>query len=186
MYRGALETFLVPGDLQRLSHKRLEFLMAQFPRFLPSGLGALLAFAIYGLEKHLTGVLHPTWTRKLGFQPVVGGNKEAENVADLIDVILASSCVPPVLPGEGYRGLRVLDGGIIDSVPAHLADGREGATLVLLSKRYRQPLPEAGRRIYVQPSQAITIDKFDYANPEGLQQTYDLGLMDGEAFAKAV
>ena len=183
MYRAALERFLGPGDLERLSGTRLEFLMAAFPRFLPAGLGAMLAFSVYGLEKHLTGVLHPCWTRKLAFEPLAIGNQEADDIADLINIILASSCVPPVLPGNGYKGRRVLDGGIIDNVPAHLADGREGRTLVLLSKRYKKPLPGPGQRVYVQPSEPIRIDKFDYANPEGLQQTYDLGLKDGARFA---
>ena len=54
-----------------------------------------------------------------------------------------------------------------------------------MSKRYRQELPLPGQRIYVQPSEQITIDKCDYANPEGLQQTYDLGRRDGAAFATA-
>jgi predicted acylesterase/phospholipase RssA len=183
MYRQALEQFLRPEDLEKLSARRVEFLMARFPRLLPASLGTLLAFTVYGLEKHLTGTLHPTWTRKLGFTPVVASNADAVSVADLVDSVLASSCVPPVLPGEGYRGQRVLDGGIIDNVPAHLADGRKGRTLVLLSKRYKAPLPAGGTRVYVQPSQQITIDKFDYANPQGLQETYDLGFRDGERFA---
>ena len=97
-------------------------------------------------------------------------------------MILASSCVPPVLPGDGYKGEAVLDGGIIDNVPAHLADGRSGHTLVLLSKRYRRPLPQHANRLYVQPSRPIRIDKFDYANPDGLQETYDQGLEDGRQF----
>jgi predicted acylesterase/phospholipase RssA len=182
MYREALERFLVPEDLARLSGKRLEFLMARFPRYLPSTLGTLLAFSVYGLEKHVTGVLHPCWTSKLGFEPLARGNVEAEDIGDFIDIILACSCVPPVLPGEGYKGQRVLDGGIIDNVPAHLADTREGNTLVMLSKRYKKPLPEPAQRVYVQPSEQIQIDKFDYANPEGLQETYDLGFKDGAHF----
>lgn len=184
MYRQALEEFLRPEDMAALADKRLEFLMARFPRYLPSTLGTLLAFSLYGLEKHLTGVLHPGWTRKLGFTQVVHGNQDATSAADLVDIVLASSCVPPVLPGKGYRGQRVLDGGIIDNVPAHLADGREGRTLVLLSKQYRRALPEPGQRVYAQPSAAIRIDKFDYANPGGLQATYELGLRDGECFAR--
>ena len=185
MYRQALEMFLQADDLERLGGKQLEFLMARFPRYLPSSLGAMLAFSVYGLEKHLTGVLHPSWTRRLGFSQVVANSRDAVDVSDLVESILASSCVPPVLPGKGYRGQRVLDGGIIDNVPAHLADGREGRTLVLLSKRYRSPPPEPTQRVYVQPSEQITIDKFDYANPVGLQQTYDLGLRDGADFAKS-
>lgn len=184
MYREALETFLMPEDMERLLNKRLEFLMAIFPRFLPSSLGTPLAFTLYGLEKHLTGVLHPKWTRKLGFQPLAVGNQDADDIADLIEIILASSCVPPVLPGKGYKGQRVLDGGIIDNVPAHLADNKEGRTLILLSKRYKKLLPQSSQRVYVQPSEAIRIDKFDYANPEGLQQTYDLGFRDGTRFAR--
>ncbi len=185
MYREALEQFLVPADLEALAGKQLAFLMARFPRALPSFPGAVLAFLIYGLEKRLTGKLHPTWTGSLGFQPVVRGNRDVDDVAGLIDIILASSCVPPVLPGPGYEGMRVLDGGVIDNVPAHLADGREGKTLVLLSKQYGQPLPVLEERVYVQPSQPIRIDKFDYANPEGLQETYDLGVKDGMAWARA-
>lgn len=184
MYRTALERFLAPADLEQLAGKRLEFLMAQFPDFLPSSLGTMAAFTVYGLEKHLTGVLHPRWTQKMGFVPVTRSNRDADDVADLIDIILASSCVPPVLPGKGYKGLRVLDGGIIDNVPAHLADEREGQTLVLLSKRYKRPLPPPSRRVYVQPSEPIRIDKFDYANPGALQDTYDLGLRDGIRFAQ--
>jgi predicted acylesterase/phospholipase RssA len=182
MYREALEMFLAQEDLQRLQDKQLAFLMARFPRYLPSSVGALVAFSIYGLEKHLTGKLHPNWTRSLGFTPIVAGNQDVEEIGGLVDIVLASSCVPPVLPGKGYQGQRVLDGGIIDNVPAHLADGREGRTLVLLSKKYRQPLPEPGARVYAQPSEAITIDKFDYANPDSLQVVYDLGLRDGAAF----
>ncbi|KAA1190506.1 patatin-like phospholipase family protein [Pseudohalioglobus sediminis] len=183
MYRRALEEFLVEDDLVALQDRRLEFLMARFPRYLPTTPGTLLAFSLYGVEKHLTGVLHPSWTRRLGFEQLVQGNHDVDSVEELIEIILASSCVPPVLPGNGYRGQRVLDGGIIDNVPAHLADGLEGRTLVLLSKRYPRPLPEPGRRVYVQPSQPVRIDKFDYANPEGLQETYDLGRRDGQAFA---
>ena len=184
MYRKAMEDFLVPADLESLADKRLEFLMSRFPRFLPTTLGTAIAFMIYGLEKHITGALHPTWTRRLGFQPLVQGNRDANDVKDLVDIILASSGVPPVLPGDGYKGQRVLDGGLIDNVPAYLADGREGMTLVLLSKRYKKPVISTANRIYVQPSEPIRIDKFDYANPAGLQQTYDLGLRDGEQYAR--
>ena len=184
IYHEMMETFLRPTDLEQLADKRVEFLMAQFPAYLPSGIGAALAFAVYGVEKRLTSSLHPSWTHKMGFKPIVKGNQDAQNLAELIDIILAASCVPPVLPSNGYKGIRVLDGGIIDNVPAHLADGREGRTLVLLSKRYKHVLPEPGKRVYVQPSEVIMIDKFDYANPTGIQEAYDLGLKDGADFSK--
>ncbi len=186
MYRGALKQFLTTADMDYLSQKRIEFLISTFPPLLPGGLGALAAFTIYGLEKHLIGVVHPSWTQKLGFKPLVQGNHDAEGVDDLIDMIIAASCVPPVLSAGGFRGMQVLDGGIIDNVPAHLANGREGRTLVLLSKRYKKQIPQVPGRVYVQPSEPIRIDKFDYANPSGLQETYDLGIQDGAKFATSI
>ncbi|MEM8562793.1 MAG: patatin-like phospholipase family protein [Pseudomonadota bacterium] len=182
MYRKALEDFLQPGDLKTLGSITLEFLMARYPRWMPSGVGALLAFSIYGLEKHLTGVLHPSWTQRLGFQPLIAGNRDVTSEQELIDVILASSTVPPVLRTQGFRGQRVLDGGIIDNVPAFLTESRAGDTLVLLSKRYRQPLPVSDSRYYMQPSEPIRIDKFDYTNPSGLKDAFDLGRRDALKF----
>ena len=129
MYREALEVFLTPADLQKLEGKTLAFLIARFPSYLPQTIGTMLAFLIYGLDKHLTGDLHPSWTRKLGFQPIVEGNREANTLQELVSTILAASCVPPVLPHGRYKGMRVLDGGIIDNAPAYLADnphGRQG------------------------------------------------------------
>jgi hypothetical protein len=76
----------------------------------------------------------------------------------------------------------VLDGGIIDNVPAFLASDKPGRTLVLLSKRYRRVLPEPGRTWYVQPSEPIRLDKFDYANPEGLREAFELGWRDAGSF----
>ena len=73
---------------------------------------------------------------------------------------------------------------MIDNVPAFLADNRSGETLVLLSKRYRRELPTVPGRTYVQPSAPIRMDKFDYANPDGLQEVFELGAADGRAFAQ--
>lgn len=184
MYREALEGFLDASDLESLRPVRLAFLMSVSPRLLSGSAAALLAFSIYGLEKHLTNRVHPRWTRKLGFTPLVAGNREAASVSDLVEIILNASCVPPVLPSAGYHGKPVLDGGMIDNVPASLTEDRPGQTLVLLSKRYHGPLPRHPGRIYVQPSEPIRLDKFDYANPDGLRETYELGLMDGKRYAE--
>lgn len=183
MFMRAAREFLTPADLQTLASKRLEFLVTRIPGVWPGGLAAMVAFAIYGLDKRITGALHPSWTQKLGFEPRVWSNQDAHDLEDFILMMMASSSVPPVMPSPPYRGDRVLDGGIIDNVPAHLADGRPGRTLVLLSKRYRHPLPEGGVRTYVQPSQAIMLDKFDYADSVALQAVYDLGLADGKRWA---
>jgi predicted acylesterase/phospholipase RssA len=182
MYREALEQFLTDADLHALGDRQLEFLMAIPPTYLPGALGPLAAFPVYGLEKRISGAVHPGWTKKMGFRPLVKGTRDVERAAQLVEIILGASCVPPVLPSPGVNGLRVLDGGLIDNVPVDLVAGRSGATLVLLSKRYARELPTVEGRVYVQPSVQIALDKFDYANPGGLQETYELGFSDGQRF----
>lgn len=184
MNRYAMETLLGPADLKLLRRVSLEYLMARYPRYLTGSVAALVAFSLYGVEKQLRGRVHPRWTRKLGFTPLIAASQDAKTIGELIEMIIGSSCVPPVMPCNGYRGEPVLDGGVIDNVPAFMTDGRSGDTLVLLSKRYKGGLPTVPGRIYVQPSQAIALDKFDYANPDGLQATFDLGLNDGRLFAE--
>jgi predicted patatin/cPLA2 family phospholipase len=79
----------------------------------------------------------------------------------------------------------VLDGGLIENIPVRLADKEPGETLVLLSRKYERELPSTKRVTWVQPSEQIKIDKFDYANPGGLQDTFDLGIADGRMFAQS-
>lgn len=183
MYRRAMEDLISPSDLGQLEEKKLEFLIARPPRHLPGALGPLVGFTVYGLEKRITGRVHPRWSRQLGFQPLIAEASRAADVQDLIAMVLAASSVPPVLPSPPYRDQAVLDGGMIDNVPAFLADERPGQTLVLLSKRYQGALPDVPGRTYVQPSQPIRMDKFDYANPDGLQEVFEMGAADGRAFA---
>jgi len=185
MYRQVMREFLSADDLIALQQKTLEFLIARRPGHLPGVLGPLVGFTVYGLEKKVTGRVHPRWSRKLGFVPIVANAAEAEDVQALVDMVLAASCVPPVLPSPPYKDQHILDGGMIDNVPAFLADERSGETLVLLSKRYSRDLPDIPGRTYVQPSAAIRMDKFDYANPDGLQEVFDLGAADGRAYASS-
>lgn len=179
MYRGALEAFIGAGELARMHMKTVRFLMSDFPQALGGPLGALVGFAVYAAEKRLRDPVHPQWGRLAGFRPVVGEVSRCQTAAEVVDLAMAASCVPPVLPGGRHDGRPVLDGGLVDNVPLVLAEGEPGHTLVLLSKRYSGPLPTRAATTYLQPSAAIRIDKFDYANPEGLQDAYDLGLADG-------
>ena len=50
-----------------------------------------------------------------------------------------------------WKGRYVLDGGVVDNVPVCALDDAPGATLVLLTRRYRA-LPDIPGRTYVQPS----------------------------------
>ena len=186
MYREALRAFIGPADFESLKKTSVHFLMSDYPRWLGGALGAATALCIYGLEKTLRNdPIHPKWPAKAGFRPLIGRAADCRNAQDYIEMVLASSCVPPVLP-EGRLGDRkVLDGGLIENIPVRLAENEPGETLVLLSRRYERELPSTKRVTWVQPSKPIRIDKFDYANPEGLQETFELGIDDGRRFGRS-
>ncbi|MFW2386998.1 MAG: patatin-like phospholipase family protein [Polyangiales bacterium] len=186
MYREALGELLAPDDLDVLNRKSVHLLMSDYPRWISGALGAATALCIYGLEKKFRkDPIHPKWPAKAGFKPLVGRAADCNNLHDYIDMVLAASCVPPVLP-EGRLGDRkVLDGGLIENIPVRLAENEPGETLVLLSRKYERPLPSKERVTWVQPSKPIKIDKFDYANPDGLQETFEIGIDDGRRFARS-
>lgn len=170
----------------------VDVLLTRPPERLPTTGALLVGFAAYALDRRLRDAVHPTWPRALGYRPELvrvqdvlaahagDARAAAEAVAALI---LASSCTPPVTPYFRYGGRPVLDGGIVDNVPAFAVPGHCKRALVLLTRRY-----PAGRfagdprRRYVQPSRPIPISKWDYTSPELLQATYDLGRRDGECF----
>lgn len=186
MYREALDEFIARDDLATIQRSSVHFLMSAYPRWLRGVLGGLAALSVYALEKTLRNdPLHPRWPAKLGFQPLVARAADCESHEDYIDLVLAASCVPPVLPEGRFGDRDVLDGGLIENIPIRLAADQPGRTLVLASRTYPHPLPSTDRVTWVQPSEPITIDKFDYANPEGLQRTFDLGFRDGRDFRRS-
>ncbi|MDH3728961.1 MAG: patatin-like phospholipase family protein [Myxococcales bacterium] len=184
MYREALELLIGPEDLATLNRISIHFLMSGAPKWLSGAASAVLGLAIYGLEQAFSNPLHPKWPKRAGFRPIVGRANDCKTVSEYIDLVLAASCIPPVLPEGKHENEDVLDGGLIDNVPTLLARDEPGETLVLLSSKYESSLPTRPCMTYVQPSKPIGIDKFDYANPDGLQETFELGLVDGARFAR--
>jgi predicted acylesterase/phospholipase RssA len=186
MYREALNQFIAGDDLATIKQSSVHFLMSSYPTWLRGAVGGIAALSIYTMEKMLRNdPLHPRWPAKFGFKPVVGTASDCHSHEDYIDLVLAASCVPPVLPEGRFGNRDVLDGGLIENIPVRLAADQPGRTLVLASRKYPHRLPSTERVTWVQPSEPIKIDKFDYANPEGLQETFDLGLRDGREFGRS-
>lgn len=186
MYREALRVLMQPEDLPELKRSKVHFLMSGSPSWVRGRASTFLGFSIYALEQTLLNPIHPTWPKRAGYRPLVGRVADCNTLDELVELILAASCIPPVLPGGRHRDEPVLDGGLIDNVPIELADDQPGDTLVLMSQRYENTPRKRPGMTYVQPSKTIKIDKFDYANPDGLQETFELGLHDGTRFAEQV
>lgn len=185
MYRGAILASLNDEVLARLrAGPELRVLIAHPPA--ERALAAILVagLAAYRLERVARGNVHPRWARRLGFRPLVIPVSSCATAEDLADLILHSSCTPPLTPLFRRAGRVVVDGGIVEPVPAELLADCE-RTLVLLTRRHRpELLPRSPRRLYVQPSQPVPVAMWDYANPAAIQATFDLGRRDGEAFAR--
>jgi len=184
MYRDGILSIFEEANIALLQKKNINILMAAPPDGMHPVLAAITGLLLYSVEKRIKYPLHPEWSRKAGFSPVTGNVRQCRNISDLAELILRSSCMPPIMPYLKLNGKYMLDGGLIDNVPAWLLDNERGKKLILLSRRYndRPDIFAIGDRVYVQPSSEVLIKRWDYTSPEGLQDAYDMGLMDGENF----
>ena len=150
-----------------------------------SGRGAyLLGLLTYVAEQRVRPRLHATWGRRLGFRSEVVPVSECETPEALADLILHSSCTPPVTPVYRRGGGTVIDGGVVDAVPVESVSPAR-STLVLLSRHEPdEHLPQVAGRTYVSPSRPIPVAKWDYTSGDGVRRTFELGREDGAAFVR--
>ncbi len=184
MYRKAVLALFDRATLAKVhAGPDIRMLLGHMPGWLGPRTGALVAAAAYNFDKRIRGLVHPTTPSAMGFRPEVVSVRECGTPAHLADLILASSCSPPMTPLLTWKGRYVLDGGVVDNVPVCALDDAPGETLVMLTRRY-PALPVIPGRTYVQPSAKIAVSAWDYTSAEGLQAAYDLGRRDGETFVR--
>lgn len=184
LYRHIIETSITPQGLELL-HKgpHNHILVARIPNWLNPGSATLLGILGYQLEKKLFAPVHPKFGRKLGFQSEFIKVQNCQSIPMLSDLILSSSCTPPFTPQMYLSERPVLDGGMIDNVPVHGVEHYPGKTLVLCSRPYKR-LPEIKNRTYIAPSRPLTIESWDYTNPEGVLESFNQGKTDALTFLK--
>ena len=184
MYRKAVLDLFDAAALAKVhAGPEIRMLLGHMPRWLGPRTGVLAAAAAYNFDKRIRRIVHPTTPFAIGFRPEVVSVRECATPEDLADLILASSCSPPMTPLLKWKGRYVLDGGVVDNVPVCALDDAPGETLVMLTRRYPK-LPDIPGRTYVQPSVKLAVSAWDYTSAEGIQSAYDLGRRDGEAFVR--
>lgn len=158
-----------------------------FPRRIPAVAAAGLGLATYNLEKSVRkAMVHPRWGRLVGFSPLVFDARACETKEELASLILASSATPPFTPIGSFRGKALLDGGLIDNVPAFAAeaDAKIRRNLVLLTRPYPAPaLRDQAARTYFAPTQPVPIERWDYTRPHLLDETIAMGEREAEVHA---
>lgn len=188
IYRKALRALLGGESFRQLLWRAPE-IRVQYSR-LPPGMSparALLrAMVAYNFEKYWRGSLHPTFGHRLGFTREVKRVQDCRSERELVDLLFASSCMPPFTPFLQIDGVACLDGGLVDNVPIATVAEVPGQTLVLVTRRYKGFAPVFARdgRVYVQPSERVAASSWDYTSPASYQKTYDLGRRDGDQFLK--
>ena len=158
----------------------LRIVISHPPRLLGAGFGSLAAAAVHELEKRVTNRLCPHWARFLGFSTSTVRARDCSTPEELVHAIFQSSAAPPVFPVTLRNGRPALDGGLVENVPlSAVAECRR--PLVLLSRHHRR-LPRSGREVYACPSRPVPVSPWDFASPDKVVETYDLGRSDGARF----
>ena len=184
MYRRVITETIGPDGFERLkSGPEIRVQLTRLPRWVGPRAGVLLGLFAYSVEKALSSPVHPRAGHRVGFVSEVASVSDCQDVEELADLLLSSSCVPPFTPVLRHQGRTVLDGGVVENVPVTALGAGRASVLILLTRTYEpHRLPKVPGHVYVQPSRKLPISKFDYTWPEGLDDAWDLGVSDGEAF----
>ena len=196
MYRRAIVETLDARALDVLAEAPPIDVLVARPPALPAPAALLAGYVSYLLERRVHARVHPQWPRAIGFrgelytmQQHAAAAPAAERADAIADLVLASSCTPPFTPIYRFGSRLSLDGGLVDNVPIFAVPEHCERTLVLLTRRYppeklHSGSQHAGEHVVAQPSEPIPVVKWDYTSPDKLAATFELGLRDGERFAK--
>lgn len=187
MYRALLEAIFGETELAALRAAPPVFIqVAHPPGWMPGAAAALSSIGAYQIEKLVTGAAHSSAGRYIGLTPDWVSTHDARTPADIADALMATAAVPPFMPIGRVHGRAALDGGLVDNPPLlRLADVEaQGGRTLVLSTRSARPLDSTPLRSVVRPSQPIRVDKFSVTDANGIRQAYELGLRDGEDFAR--
>ena len=186
MYRDAILGGLDSVALQRLhGGPQIQVLISCPPSWASTSVTIALGTLAAVWDTWAKENVHRSAGALVGFKPLYVPVHECSTPLDLADLIIASSCIPPLTPRKPIKGVAPLDGGLISNVPVDGLQDKFAQTLVLLTRRFKA-LPKVSGRTYVQPSEPVPIGAWDYTNGDALQATFDLGRRDAEKFCKKV
>lgn len=186
MYRDAILSSINERALSRLHRgPEIRVLISCPPRWASPTIALLLGVIAVGIDDWRSECVHSSAGCRIGFRPLFFSVRECHTPESLADLIIASSCVPPLTPQARRNGIALFDGGFVSNVPMQGVAESQGQTLVLLTRRFSQ-LPSIPGRTYVQPSQPVPVAAWDYTSDAAVQSTFDLGRRDGERFCSSL
>jgi hypothetical protein len=189
IYRDTLLHAFNEGGLERIRAQPYPVLVltTAFPKHMPAFAAVLLGLCAYNLEKSLRKeMIHPKFGRKVGFRALAFDARDCESPEELADLIISSSATPPFTSLGSFKNNRLLDGGIVDNVPAFLADDVNSArkNLVLLTRPYpSRVVGRQGSRLYIAPAEPLPVNRWDYTRPDLIDATVATGERDADTYA---
>jgi predicted acylesterase/phospholipase RssA len=172
VYRDLLMHAFADGGFERIRSQPFPILIltTAFPAGMPSLIAMPLGLLAYNLLSiNRTKRFHAPYNRLVGIEPLIFDARECSSPLELADLIIASSATPP-FTATGKSGKRcLLDGGIINHVPAYLSDNAPEIThhLVLLtSKNNKEYEPRKGKWLFLAPSKQVKINTWDFSKPD--------------------
>ena len=186
IYRKALlKTFDQPAvDALHLGPE-VQVLITRTCPSLPGYSGVFAGLSIRALSVLSRRQQLPRLLAQFGFSKEFISAKECRTPAELADLVLASSCTPPVTPLYSFHGRTALDGGLMESIPMSGLTEQRGTTLVLRTTARSNGLkPQPGLKC-VGPSEEPRVASWDYAKPATIDYLYGLGQKDGAEFVRS-
>lgn len=118
------------------------------------------------------------------FRPEIKSLQDCGSDREMIELLMASSAIPPMFTPVELEGERAVSGELVDPVPVQTVQGVVGPTLVLTTRAYdrRAPVFASEGRIYVRPSSSALAASWDFTSPGRFAKLYDLGRRDAESF----
>lgn len=189
IYRDTLLHAFSEGGLERVRSQPFPILVltTAFPKPMPAFAAVILGLCAYNIEKKFRKeMIHPSLGRRVGFKGLAFDARRCETAEELADLIIASSATPPFTSVGNFNNRRLLDGGIIDNVPAFLADEAPDIkrNLVLLTRPYPSHITgKQGARLYIAPAETLPVNRWDYTRPDLIDATIEAGERDAELYA---
>ncbi|MCX7998900.1 MAG: patatin-like phospholipase family protein, partial [Leptospiraceae bacterium] len=132
-----------------------------------------------GLEAHRVQKIVEKWNLK----EVIYTNEDLNDERVLEQIILNSSSIPPVVGFQSDDQVYYLDGGLTNNLLLEVFPLYEKKIGIYYEKTTiigKDP-KVLENTLLIYPSRPLKITSFDYTNPEGLIDTFQLGRQDAEA-----
>ncbi|MBX9989219.1 patatin-like phospholipase family protein [Phreatobacter oligotrophus] len=189
LYRDLIATVFGPLELAALrAAPEILIQVTHPPRWMPAMVAAYAAIGAYQVEKVVLGAAHSRAGRHVGLTAGHVSTHQLETPEALVEALMGTAAVPPFMPVGRIDGRPALDGGLVDNPPIDriaMVEAKGGRTLVLTT-RAGKTIPATETRTVVQPSVPIVTSRFAVTDGEAIRAANELGLKDGEAFARSL